>query len=108
MSFRNFCGVVFLAFGVTVAAHAQLGVYGMYSVTQYTGVQCLVDSPNNCSNGTSGRPFVSAGSYGSPTTGKVNPTGLTGGVYYDFKIVRPGALRRRRSRRQQPRQQVGF
>ena len=89
MSFRNLCGVVFLGLGLSVAAHAQLGVYGMYSVNQNTGVQCLALSPNNCSNGTAGRTFVSATSYAAPSTGHVNPQGLSGGAYYDFKTYGP-------------------
>jgi hypothetical protein len=92
MSFRNFFGVVLLGLGVSAAAHAQLGVYGMYSVNQNTGVQCLSLAPNNCSNGTAGRSFISAGSYGSPSTGHVNPQGLSGGIYYDFKTYGPVRL----------------
>jgi hypothetical protein len=92
MSFRNLFGVVFLGLGLSAAAHAQLGVYGMYSVNQNTGVQCLVDSPNTCSNGVAGRTSATSASgtvYGSPSTGHVNPQGLSGGVFYDFKTYGP-------------------
>jgi hypothetical protein len=89
MSFRNGLVVVLLGLGLSVAAHAQLGVYGMYSANQNTGVQCLAVAPNNCSNGTAGRTFLGVGSYGTPNTGSVNPQGVSGGVYYDFKTYGP-------------------
>jgi hypothetical protein len=62
------------AFALTtaLAAHAQLGVYGMYSATQYTGIPCL-SIPGPCS---------SAGN-------KVSPSGASGGLFYDFKTFGP-------------------
>jgi hypothetical protein len=78
MSFRNLFGVVFLGLGLSAAAHAQLGVYGMYSVNQNTGVNCLSAAASVCSTGTP-----------SGSSGHVNPQGLSGGVYYDFKTYGP-------------------
>jgi hypothetical protein len=62
------------AFALTtaLAAHAQLGVYGMYSATQYTGIPCL-SVPGPCSS--SGQ--------------KVSPSGGSGGLFYDFKTIGP-------------------
>jgi hypothetical protein len=86
MSFRNGIAVLFLGLGLSAAAHAQLGVYGMYSVTHYSGVQCLVSAPNVCTNGTAGI------SGGKASTGTLDPTGGSGGVYYDFKTLGPVRL----------------
>jgi hypothetical protein len=67
-----------------MAAQAQLGAYGLFSATSLTGIQCLSPLPTACSNGAvggtaSGSKVINGG------FGKVNPTGLSGGVYYDFK-----------------------
>lgn len=66
-----------VAFALTtaLAAHAQLGVYGMYSATQYTGIACL-SVPGPCSS--SGQ--------------KVSPSGASGGLFYDFKTLGPVRL----------------
>jgi hypothetical protein len=83
------------AFALTtaLAAHSQIGVYGMYSATQYTGIQCLVAAPNTCSNGTLGRQFNSTtNTYGAANTGSISLTGGSGGVYYDFKTLGPVRL----------------
>ena len=99
MSFRMFSkvmGVVFLGLGLSAAAHAQVGVYGMYSVTHYSGIQCLSDAPVNCSNGVAGRTLTGVvngvPTYGSPNTGIIDPSGGLGGVYWDFKSFGPVRL----------------
>jgi hypothetical protein len=72
MSLRKvlFCGVA-MVFGLAGTARAQLGLYGMYTGTEMTGVQCL--STTACS---------------SPN-GDVRPWGGFGGVYYDFRNIGP-------------------
>jgi hypothetical protein len=87
MSFRKVLAVVFLGLGISVASHAQLGVYGEYGVQQYGGVQCLTTAPITCSNGTAG-----VSTTGSKATGSVSPTGGLGGIYYDFKTFGPVRL----------------
>jgi len=75
MSFRKvlfFGAAVF--FGLAASAHAQVGIYGMYTGTDMSGVQCL--STTACS---------------SPG-GDVKPWGGFGGVYWDFKTVGPVRL----------------
>jgi hypothetical protein len=64
-----------LGLGSAVAAQAQLGLYGMYSATGMSGITCL-DPQGKCSSG----------------GGKVNPSGGSGGLYYDFRKVGPVML----------------
>ena len=103
MSFRKFgkvVGVMFLGLGMSLglsaAARAQVGVYGMYSVTHYGGIQCLSAAPVSCSNGTPGRTVLSVTNgtptYGPASTGVIDPLGPVGGVYYDFKTIGPVRL----------------
>jgi hypothetical protein len=73
--------VVLLGLGCGVAAQAQLGVYGLFSATGFTGIHCYSTTGVNCSNGTA-----------NGGTGNVNPTGLSGGAYYDFKTLGPVRL----------------
>jgi hypothetical protein len=87
MSFRNRFAVLFMVLGLSAAAHAQFGAYGMYSVTHYSGVQCLTTAPINCTNGTAGISPT-----GAISTGHLDPTGGSGGVYYDFKSYGPVRL----------------
>jgi len=72
MSFRK---VLFLGaavfFGLAASARAQVGIYGMYTGTEMTGVQCL--STSACS---------------SPN-GDVRPWCGFGGAYWDFKSLGP-------------------
>jgi len=74
MSFRKvlFLGVVLVLVGT---ARAQVGVYGMYSGTDMSGVQCLA-----------------VNSACSATGGDVKPWGAIGGVYYDFHKIGPMTL----------------
>jgi hypothetical protein len=79
MSFRKGFGVVFVALlglGVSARAHAQLGVYGMYSVNHISDVHCYAVAPQTC----------------SAANGAVNPTGGMGGIYYGLKTYGPVRL----------------
>lgn len=67
--------VVVLCLGCGVVARAQVGVYGEYSGSTISGVQCL-------------EPFGQC----SASNGNVKPSGLMGGVYYDFRTVGPVRL----------------
>jgi hypothetical protein len=77
MSFRNFFVVVFLGLGfglgVSATAHAQLGVYGTYTANRLSGLTCFAPAPATCSG----------------ANGTVNPSGVQGGIYYDFKSFGP-------------------
>jgi hypothetical protein len=75
MRFSKVWAVVLLWLGCGLAAQAQLGAYGLFSATGLSGIQCY-DSQGKCSSG----------------GGKVNLTGLSGGLYYDFKTVGPVRL----------------
>jgi hypothetical protein len=81
MSFRKGFGVFvlgLLCLGVSVRAHAQIGVYGMYSVDHISDIHCYAVAPQVC----------------SAANGAVNPTGGMGGIYYGWKtfgLVRLGA-----------------
>ena len=75
MRFGKVLGLVLLFLGCGVAAQAQLGAYGMFSATGFSGIQCF-DPQGKCSS----------------ANGKVNPTGLSGGLYYDFKTIGPVRL----------------
>jgi hypothetical protein len=73
MSFRK--AVLFVAAVVvaaTTSAHAQVGVYGMFTVDRLSNIQSspLLPSP-------------------APAVDPVNPLGGTGGVYYDFLKLGP-------------------
>jgi hypothetical protein len=73
MSFRN--AVLLLAsvaVATSVSAHAQVGVYGMFTVDRLSNIQSspLLPSP-------------------APRVDPVNPLGGTGGVYYDFLKLGP-------------------
>jgi hypothetical protein len=68
-----------------------LGVYGLFSATGFTGVQCYSVAPTPCSNGSHGGTN-NAGVVTGGGTGSVNPTGLSGGAYYDFKTLGPVRL----------------
>jgi hypothetical protein len=72
MSLRKvlFCGVA-MVFGLAGTARAQLGLYGMYTGTEMSGVQCLSTAPCSSPNG------------------DVRPWGGFGGVYYDFRNIGP-------------------
>jgi hypothetical protein len=76
MSFRN--AVLLLAavaVATSVSAHAQVGVYGMFTVDRLSNIQSspLLPSP-------------------APRVDPVNPLGGTGGVYYDFFKLGPVRL----------------
>jgi len=75
MNFGKWLGLVVVWLGCGLLARAQVGVYGEYSATQLTGIKCL-DPQGAC----------------SASGGKVNPSGLMGGVYYDFKTFGPVRL----------------
>jgi hypothetical protein len=67
-------GLVLVAgLGMGNAAQAQVGVYGTYTANKLSGITCFATAPTVCS---------SAG-------GTVNPSGLQGGLYYDFKTFGP-------------------
>ncbi len=67
--------MVLLGLGCAVAARAQAGAYIEYSAEKLSGIKCF-DPQGQCS---------SAG-------GVVNPTGVLGGAYYDFKKAGPVLL----------------
>jgi hypothetical protein len=76
MSFRK--AVFFLAavaIAATTSAHAQVGVYGMFTVDRLSNIQSspLLPSP-------------------APRVDPVNPLGGTGGVFYDFLKLGPVKL----------------
>ena len=75
MNFGKWIGLAVVWLGCGLLAQAQVGVYGEYSATQLTNIKCL-DPQGQCSSG----------------GGKVNPSGLMGGVYYDFKTLGPVRL----------------
>ena len=75
MNFGKWFGVAVLWLGCGLAARAQFGAYVMYSASELSGIQCF-DPQGLCSG---------AG-------GKVKPSGLFGGMYYDFRDVGPVRL----------------
>src|ERR1700748_3013451 len=78
MSFRK--AVLLLAsvaFVSATSAHAQFGVYGMFTVNRLSNI---ASSPEQNPNVTSAR------------SNSVDPLGGTGGVYYDFKKLGPVRL----------------
>jgi len=66
-----------------ITAHAQFGVYGMFSVNRLTGIQ---SSPLTALYIPAG--FTAANAFNDD----VNPLGFTGGAYYDFKTFGPVRL----------------
>jgi hypothetical protein len=75
MKFGNWFGVVLLGLGCSIAAHAQLGVYGTVTGSWFGGVTCP--------------------SYAAPCAsndGKVRPFGGSFGGYYDFHTWGPVRL----------------
>jgi hypothetical protein len=72
MNFRKCVAVILFGLGSALAAHAQVGVYGEYSADKLSGVTCF-DPQGECSS----------------KNGVVNPSGLMGGAYYDFKTFGP-------------------
>jgi hypothetical protein len=64
--------VAAVAVAATTSAHAQVGVYGMFTVDRLSNIQSspLLPSP-------------------APAVDPVNPLGGTGGVYYDFLKLGP-------------------
>jgi hypothetical protein len=81
MSFRK-AVLLLAAFAVSsfvsATAHAQLGVYGEFTVNRLTGMESS-PLPNN--------PSVA-----NARSNSVDPLGGTGGVYYDFKRLGPVTL----------------
>ncbi len=73
MRFGKVLGVAFVGLGCALAAQAQLGLYGTYTGTRLSGITCYQPAPTQCSS----------------TGGVVNPSGVTGGLYYDFKDFGP-------------------
>lgn len=65
--------IVFVGLGMGARAQAQAGVYATYSASKLSGITCFATAPSTC---------TSAG-------GVVSPSGLQGGVYYDFKKLGP-------------------
>jgi hypothetical protein len=84
--------MVLLWLGCGLAGQAQLGAYGLFSATGFTGIQCLSLAPTPCSNGVAGTTFTNGVPTGKISTGNLNPTGLSGGVFYDFKTFGPVRL----------------
>ena len=75
MNFGKWFAVVLVWLGFGLAAHAQLGVYGLFAGTTLTNIKCL--DPNGvCSS----------------ANGKVSPLATFGGVYYDFYKLGPVKL----------------
>jgi len=69
--------VAVAALGCALGARAQLGVYGTYTANQLSGITCYQPAPGTCSSG----------------GGKVNPSGISGGLFYmlhDFGPLRLG------------------
>lgn len=75
MNLRKLLGVVLLGLGIATAAHAQAGIYVGYAANQLSGITCF-DPQHLCSS----------------ANGKVNPSGVTFGGYYDFRTVGPVLL----------------
>lgn len=65
----------------TASAHAQFGVYGMFTVDRLSNIQSSPLAPP---------PFIDGKS--TEVSNTVDPLGGTGGVYYDFKKVGPFTL----------------
>jgi hypothetical protein len=76
MSLSKGLGLVVLGLGMCAVAQAQVGVYGTYSASRLSGITCFATAPAACSSG----------------GGVVSPSGLQGGVYYDFKSYGPVRL----------------
>lgn len=86
-------GVACLGLGSAVAAHAQLGIYGTYSASRLSGIDCYSAAPVKCTSGAAGAVFdATTGKYVPTAKGDVNPSGVQGGVYYDFKSYGPVRL----------------
>jgi hypothetical protein len=93
MRFGKAVAVVLLGLGCAVAAQAQAGVYFGYTATRLSGITCFAVSPVTCSNGVAGETVSPTTGLLVPTaTGTVNPAGVGGGVYYDFKTFGPVRL----------------
>jgi hypothetical protein len=107
MKFGKFVGQLVALAALSVgAAHAQLGVYGLYQGTDLSGIQCLntgvaaaVGSTSAtytaapCANGTRGEIVNGAGAVVAPAaTGSQDFTGGFGGVFYDWKTYGPVRL----------------
>ena len=65
-----------MGLGCAAAARAQAGVYVGYTATRFSGLTCFAVAPVTCSS----------------TGGVVNPSGVQGGAYYDFKTFGPVRL----------------
>jgi len=83
--------VVLLGLGGAVAARAQVGIYGLYTGEHLSNIQCFSPASVSCSNGSAGGAVVS-GVQQPGATGSINPSGFSGGIYYDFKNVGPVRL----------------
>jgi hypothetical protein len=75
MNLRKCLVVVVVGLGCAVAAHAQLGLYLGYTANRISGITCY-DPQHACSS----------------ANGNVNPSGIQGGAYYDFKTYGPVRL----------------
>jgi hypothetical protein len=64
-----------LLLGVSMGAHAQVGVYGMISTERITGVNCLADATQVTPTSCSSQDRID------------RATGGGGGVYYDFMKI---------------------
>jgi hypothetical protein len=83
--------VVLVGLGCAVVAPAQVGVYGMYSGEHLSNIQCFSPASVSCSNGSAGGAVVGGVQQGG-ATGSINPSGFSGGIYYDFRNVGPVRL----------------
>jgi hypothetical protein len=73
MSLSKVFGLVVFGLGMGAVAHAQAGIYGTYSASKLSGITCFATAPAACSS----------------SGGVVSPSGLQGGIYYDFKSYGP-------------------
>jgi hypothetical protein len=81
MNLRKCLVVVLIGLGSAVAAQAQLGLYVGYTADRITGVTCFAIAPGQCATGTA-----------AGAQGPARPSGILGGVYYDFRNVGPVRL----------------
>jgi len=81
MNFRKCFAVILFGLGCAATAGAQAGVYIGYTGTRLSGIPCAEPAPSQCGSGTT---------FGQK--GSVNPSGVQGGAYFDFKTYGPVRL----------------
>jgi hypothetical protein len=93
MNFRKALVVVLVGLGCAAVARAQVGIYGTYSASRMSGIDCYSTAPVQCTSGAAGGTVDPiTGAVIPAAKGSVNPSGIQGGIYYDFKTFGPVRL----------------